>query len=229
MTPGSLWLCAREAIDAGQSALALGALAAAGPEGPLLDAVRFAVSAASGDGELWYPALSLAQQLGLEAVVVDALEGVAVNRASLGKWVDCLRLIGAARRHRAKIGYSWQFPSSRRAVDDALSRSTAALSDDAAAAALAEGAALGSTEAAAYALRSRGRRVRPRLGWGSLTPTELEVAQAVAEGMTNRRIGAFMMISPTTVKSHLDHIFTKLQVHSRAEVAAAFVGRRSPP
>ena len=51
------------------------------------------------------------------------------------------------------------------------------------------------------------------------------MAEAVANGLTNRRIGDLMMISPTTVKSHLDHIFTKLGVHSRTEVAADYVRR----
>ena len=82
-----------------------------------------------------------------------------------------------------------------------------------------------SEAAAAFALRGHGRRGRPRLGWDSLTPTELHVAEAVANGLTNRRIGDLMMISPTTVKSHLDHIFTKLGVHSRTEVAADYVRR----
>ena len=55
-------------------------------------------------------------------------------------------------------------------------------------AAWAEGAALSTTEAIAYALRGRGERKRPSSGWGSLTPTELDVVRLVADGLPNKDI-----------------------------------------
>jgi DNA-binding NarL/FixJ family response regulator len=42
----------------------------------------------------------------------------------------------------------------------------------------------------------------------------------VTGGLTNPEIGGRMFISPATVKVHLSHIFTKLSVGSRAELAA---------
>ena len=225
MTPGSLWLCALEAIDAGDAELAERVVAAAGPDGPLLDAVRSAVRAAAGDVERWFESLSMARMLGLQPLVVECLEGVAVHRASVGSWVDCLRLLAAAERRRDELGYHWRFPRRQAEVEAALVASEAGLPHSDAAAATADGGGMTSEAAAAFALRGHGRRGRPRLGWESLTPTELHVAEAVANGLTNRRIGDLMMISPTTVKSHLDHIFTKLGVHSRTEVAADYVRR----
>ncbi|HEX6024635.1 MAG TPA: response regulator transcription factor, partial [Solirubrobacter sp.] len=75
-------------------------------------------------------------------------------------------------------------------------------------------------EALAWARRSRGSRARPAAGWHSLTPTELKVAELVAQGLTNRQIAEQMFISPATVKTHLDHAFSKLDVRNRAELAA---------
>jgi DNA-binding CsgD family transcriptional regulator len=76
------------------------------------------------------------------------------------------------------------------------------------------------TEAVGYVTRGRGPRVRPALGWESLTPTELTAAQAVAEGLSNPQIAACMFISRRTVTTHLTSIFRKIGISSRAELAA---------
>jgi DNA-binding CsgD family transcriptional regulator/tetratricopeptide (TPR) repeat protein len=61
---------------------------------------------------------------------------------------------------------------------------------------------------------------RRRLRSDALTPRELEVARLVAEGLTNRQVAVRLHISERTVENHLDHIFTKLGVASRSQVAA---------
>lgn len=53
-----------------------------------------------------------------------------------------------------------------------------------------------------------------------LTPRELEVVRMVAQGMTSVKIAREFVISPRTVDTHVDHIRTKLGLHSRAQVAA---------
>ena len=72
--------------------------------------------------------------------------------------------------------------------------------------------------------RLRHPRPRPpvaaRAGLGSLTPTELTVAQAVAEGLSNPQIATRMFISRRTVTTHLTSIFHKLGISSRTELAA---------
>jgi DNA-binding CsgD family transcriptional regulator len=75
----------------------------------------------------------------------------------------------------------------------------------------------------------RGRRVargRPQAGWLSLTPTEFSIADLVAEGLTNPQIGARLFISRRTVQAHLAHIFPKLDVTSRAQLAALVAEHR---
>jgi DNA-binding CsgD family transcriptional regulator len=60
---------------------------------------------------------------------------------------------------------------------------------------------------------------RPESGWGSLTESELNVVQRVAEGLTNREVARQLFVSPHTVNSHLRHVFTKLGINSRVELA----------
>lgn len=52
-----------------------------------------------------------------------------------------------------------------------------------------------------------------------LTAQELRVARLAAEGLTNREIGAQLLISPRTVGHHLSNVFPKLGIVSRADLA----------
>ena len=74
----------------------------------------------------------------------------------------------------------------------------------------------------------RGSRGRPQFGWDSLTPTERTVASLVAEGMSNPQIGDRMYISHRTVQTHLAHVFAKLGLTSRAQLAAEATRREAP-
>jgi DNA-binding CsgD family transcriptional regulator len=85
-------------------------------------------------------------------------------------------------------------------------------------AAWAEGAALSTEEAIAYARRGRGQRKRPTSGWASLTPTELDVVRLVSEGLANNDIAARLFVSPRTVQTHLTHVYTKLGLSSRVQL-----------
>ena len=77
--------------------------------------------------------------------------------------------------------------------------------------------------------RSRGSRKRPLSGWASLTPTEAQVVKLVSEGLTKPQIADRMFISRATVKVHLGHVFQKLDVRSRSELAAQSRGARLQP
>jgi len=56
-------------------------------------------------------------------------------------------------------------------------------------------------------------------GWTALTTSELAVARLVADGLTNREVADRLFVSPHTVNSHLRHVFTKLSINSRVELA----------
>ncbi|MCL2393187.1 MAG: AAA family ATPase [Acidimicrobiaceae bacterium] len=75
------------------------------------------------------------------------------------------------------------------------------------------------------ALRSRGVRKREtrvaRLdhGWESLTRSERAVADLVASGLTNREAASELYLSPYTINVHLRHVFSKLGIKSRVQLA----------
>lgn len=71
----------------------------------------------------------------------------------------------------------------------------------------------------------RGRRGRPRVGWESLTTTELRVVALVASGLTNAEVARRLYVSRHTVESHLSHVFSKLGLTSRVELAVQAAGR----
>ena len=52
-----------------------------------------------------------------------------------------------------------------------------------------------------------------------LTAAERRVAALVAEGRTNREVAAALFLGERTVASHLTHIYAKLGVRSRTELA----------
>jgi DNA-binding CsgD family transcriptional regulator len=53
-----------------------------------------------------------------------------------------------------------------------------------------------------------------------LTPRELEVARLVADGLTNQAIARRLSVAPRTAEAHVENIRRKLQVRSRAQIAA---------
>lgn len=55
----------------------------------------------------------------------------------------------------------------------------------------------------------------------TLSSREMEVLELVARGRSNAEIGATLFVSETTVKSHLSHIFSKLNVTSRTAAVSA--------
>jgi DNA-binding NarL/FixJ family response regulator len=60
----------------------------------------------------------------------------------------------------------------------------------------------------------------PAVPDGGLTPRELEVLRLVAEGRTNRQIGAALFISDKTASVHVSNLMAKLGAASRTEAAA---------
>jgi DNA-binding NarL/FixJ family response regulator len=64
-----------------------------------------------------------------------------------------------------------------------------------------------------------------------LTPREAEVLKLIAQGLTNNEIAEHLVVSPTTVKSHINHLFTKAGIRDRAQAInyAYRTGIASPP
>ncbi len=85
------------------------------------------------------------------------------------------------------------------------------------------GRALDRDAAVTYARRTRGPRRRPSHGWASLSPAELEVVRLAAAGHANPVIAERLFVTRATVKTHLVHVFAKLGVRTRAQLAAEAV------
>jgi DNA-binding CsgD family transcriptional regulator len=154
-------------------------------------------------------ALAAAARTDALSAVPEAFEGLAQLASAAGGHHEAARLLGAADSLRLRMAavrlvvFDGDF-------DSLLSDVRHALGDTDFEAGWAEGAALSTEEAIAYAQRGRGERKRPSSGWESLTPTELDVVRLVAEGIPNKDIAIRLFVSPRTVQSHLRHVYNKL-------------------
>ncbi len=165
-----------------------------------------------------HDALACATEVEAYLSIPDTLECLGALTGEAGSHREATRLFGAAHAIRQRIG------AVRFKVWDAAYQASAAALRDAIGendfdSAWAEGAALSTEEAIAYAQRGRGQRKRPTSGWASLTPTERDVVRLVSEGLANNDIAARLFVSPRTVQTHLTHVYTKLGLTSRVQLA----------
>lgn len=150
------------------------------------------------------------------AATLDALGALALDAESPSEAVRCF---AAADALRAAIGLAPRpFDEAVRApyltrARDLLGHETFELHWN-------EASSLPLREMIEYVSRARGERKRPSSGWDSLTPTERRVVGLAAAGLTNPQIAQRMFIARGTVKVHLSHVFAKLGVATRAELAA---------
>lgn len=175
--------------------------------------------------ELHHEALSVRVDRGLRTQYVDSLEALA---ALAEPTPEIVRVLSGSETARGVMGYP-RDPRRQTAYRETVDRLRATLGDQVVDRAWAEGTDLALEQAVAYVRRSRGARKRPATGWNSLTPTELEVVQLVVDGLNNPAVGARLFMSRGTVKTHLSHVFNKLGVSNRTELATAAAARLQPP
>ena len=151
----------------------------------------------------------------------DGVEFLGVLAAARERFPDAARLLAAAEAARRPLQYlAPGFTANRDAAAHAASQARNVLGDDRFTQAQKEGQGLTLDDAVAYATRKGGGRKRPATGWASLTPAELGVVRLVGEGLRNDAIARRLFIAPSTVKVHLSHIFAKLGITTRTELAA---------
>lgn len=153
--------------------------------------------------------------------VLECLAGMAVEDAM---HTGAARLYGAADAIRKRLGVV-RFMIYQAEYEAALAALRNAMDQNAFDTAWAEGAALTTEEAISYAKRGHGWRKRPATGWESLTPTEIDVVRLVSEGLANKDIATRLFVSPRTVQTHLTHVYTKLGLTSRVQLAQAAASR----
>ena len=174
--------------------------------------------------DLLHAALALQTGAELRPGVVLTLEALAAVVLDADSPAEAARCLGAADALRRDIGLC------RRPVDEAdhlacLTRCRDQLGDIEFESSWTAAATLPLSEIVEYVARARGERKRPSSGWASLTPTELRVVALVAKGLTNPQIAERMFIAHGTAKVHLGHIFEKLGVTSRSQLAAEATAR----
>jgi predicted ATPase/class 3 adenylate cyclase/DNA-binding CsgD family transcriptional regulator len=164
-----------------------------------------------------HDALARAAEVEAYLFIPDILECLGTVAVDAGSHRETARLFGAAHGIRQRMGavrlkvFDAGYEASVAALRNAMGQADFE-------AAWAEGAALSTEEAIAYAQRGRGERKRPASGWASLTPTERDVVRLVSEGLANNDIATRLFVSPRTVQTHLTHVYTKLGLTSRVQL-----------
>ena len=164
-----------------------------------------------------HDALTIAASMQAQLGIPDTLECLATLAGEAGSHREEARLFGAAEAIRERIGevrlkiYDAGHEASVAALRNAMGEQDFE-------SAWAEGTALSTEEAIAYAQRGRGQRKRPTSGWASLTPTERDVVGLVSDGLANKDIATRLFVSPRTVQTHLTHVYTKLGLSSRVQL-----------
>jgi DNA-binding CsgD family transcriptional regulator len=165
-----------------------------------------------------HDALAIAAEVQGYQCVPDILEQLGNLAIADGSSRGAARLFGAAYGSRQRMGaVRFKVWNASYQASEALARE--ALGGKDFDAAWAEGAALSTEEAIAYAQRGRGPRKRPAIGWASLTPAERDVVRLVCDGLGNKEVATRLFVSPRTVQTHLTHVYTKLGLTSRVQLA----------
>jgi non-specific serine/threonine protein kinase len=163
---------------------------------------------------------------------VQTMEMLAWVAADNGEYGRAAILLGAADR-------GWQMTGWRILMDAAPYRTShaecvdttrRALGETAFAAELRRGAELTFDDVLAFATGApaqtpTGRTGRPDAD-GVLTRRQAEVAELVAQGLSNKEIAARLVISQRTAESHVDNMLSKLGFAKRSQIAAWVAGRR---
>lgn len=163
------------------------------------------------------------------AGAVDAALSATTAFAACHAWMalpDALRILGLAIVEEGDVPRGVRVVAAGEAMRSAMGAQAPPYADTALALAAshpaewADGQAMSWEEAVAYAQRGKGGRKRATSGWDSLTPTEQQVVDLVAQGASNKEVAERLFMSIHTVKSHLTHVFAKLAVSSRSQLAA---------
>ena len=165
-----------------------------------------------------HDALKVFLDRGWRPAVIDALDILAEVALFRGQHERAVRLAAAARKQRSILGLV-AFPSAQKRTERHLAVVGTALGDENLKKGLEDGARLSLDEAVAYAQRGRGEHASATHGWASLSPVERQVVELASQGRNNPDIARELFMSRNAVKMHLSHVYAKLGVANRTELA----------
>jgi non-specific serine/threonine protein kinase len=165
--------------------------------------------------------LELRQALASTLGIAECLEGFAALANAAGRPRRAARLYGAAEALREIAGAPRADPD-RSEQERLVAGVRRRLGEQSFAGEWAAGRTINPEDAARLALRSGeadGGEPGTTRSRSMLTRRELEVAALVARGLTNRQVAEQLLVATRTIETHLEHIFSKLGVQTRAELA----------
>ncbi|WP_315987478.1 ATP-binding protein [Actinomadura sp. HBU206391] len=182
-------------------------------------------------GELPQAAALIEESLRLQRSIHDlwntaqCIESLAWLAAADGRHQRSARLLGAAHTIWRSLGSSMpDIPPFADFHAPCERRLRGMLGDEAFTTALEQGADLTLDQAITYALNEKTAvSARPEQAPRTptaLTPREHQVAELVAQGLTNKDIAATLVIAQRTAEGHVEHILEKLGFTSRAQIAS---------
>ncbi len=169
--------------------------------------------------------------------VVEGLAGLAAVAAGRGQLARAGRLFGAAEALRERV-QRMVWPAERFEWNRHVARVRDGLDAATLTAAWAAGRAMSVEQAVGYALAAEASvsetdgentapaaplpsgRATDKAYYGGLTVREREIVRLVAQGKTNRAIADELVIAERTADRHVANIMSKLNFHSRAQIAA---------
>jgi predicted ATPase/DNA-binding CsgD family transcriptional regulator len=172
-------------------------------------------------GQRFAEALRIARQLDDRVAQSYLLGSLGCCAAGSGEPRLAAQLLAAMENLRAEVGASIN-PGMASALATAVESAQAALGPARFEAEYRAGQELSRDAAARLALRETAAPAAPASDHGSagvLGQRETDVAQLVAEGLSNKEIGTRLFISERTVESHVRNILNKLGFNSRAQIA----------
>jgi predicted ATPase/DNA-binding CsgD family transcriptional regulator len=172
-------------------------------------------------------ALRLMRRYGAKVDAITCLEEVARLRVDQRDWQHAATLLAASTSLRDATAATLN-ARGRAELDAEIDRVRSMLETRAFEDAWSSGLGLTLDEAADSATATSGDAASAPAPRGSaLTPRELEIADLVALGLTNRQIAERLVISPNTVRIHVERILGKLGRTSRVQVATWVMDQRA--